>query len=237
MRARGRGRGRLADRVGDRRGRTRDRRRGCPAFGRCLVRRLCGRRDGVALARQRSAEEPDLVADDVAARGSGHAQCRDPELGRPQPDDRAARGNPAAACGGRPRQPSPPPRSPPCPRTAAAAPARGQRRRHGARLRGRPSEAAAAGRRPRGPRARALARCARTPGSWSGGGARALIGRHQPHERRRRRGRRPGLCSARRPRSRRPVRAAGRGRAAPPSGTSRGCPARRGSSRRRSCDG
>ena len=53
--------------------------------------------DVVALAGQRSAEEPDLVADDVAARGSGDAQCRDTELGRPQPDDRAARGDPAAA--------------------------------------------------------------------------------------------------------------------------------------------
>ena len=115
---------RLSDRVGDRRRGTRDRRRGRSALGRRLAGRVRGRRDVVALAGQRPAEEPDLVADDVAARGTGHAQCRDTELGRPQPDDRAARGDPAAARGGAApaAPPWPPPRSRPSPRTAAARP-------------------------------------------------------------------------------------------------------------------
>ena len=97
MGARGSGGRGLSDGVGDRRGRSRDRRRGCSALRRRLVRRVRGRRDVVALARQRSAEEPNLVADDVAARRSGHAQCRDAELGCTQRDDRAARGDPATA--------------------------------------------------------------------------------------------------------------------------------------------
>jgi hypothetical protein len=44
----------------------------------------------VALARQRSAEEPDLVADDVAAGRSGDAERRDAELGGPCAQERPA---------------------------------------------------------------------------------------------------------------------------------------------------
>jgi hypothetical protein len=54
----------------------------------------------VALARQRSAEEPDLVADDVAARRAGHAERGDAELRRARAQERSADTGSASPAGG-----------------------------------------------------------------------------------------------------------------------------------------